>query len=480
MDGEVLWSKCKETVIVLLWFLIFYSILPLTAAGYKNYNVVWEHDFGVNIDGLAVAEGKVFVTTHGADLYCLDERDGKTLWKYNFGAYSEGGFLTEPIYADGLVFVGFRGSRLAAFDAEKGTLLWKFDPNASSSFASKTPPYFWVANGKVFTSGDGFYAVNAKDGKLLWKYADYYTGPWSRPTYVRGVCVEGERVFATGAELVDGEWIDYIYRLNPDDGSILWKTQDSMGNASIVGNEGFLNIYDYYRSQGIVCLNETDGSELWNYTISGRIFQPTIANGLVLFGASDGNFYALNVTDGSLKWKFEKGCKNPKGKFDFAAAKTAHGQVFMGWVDAQMELGESVSGEYYKYEGCVYALNLSDGLPNWAINISNTAWGGSTIRTQSILFNVENRTLYVTTYADIYSLNAEKGTIQWMLHFDYWVLPPIPAYNKLFAAADLKIIAFGEAKPTQTKVSLSLLLIGAIVLVGIGAAAIVVVVRRFL
>ena len=112
----------------------------------------------------------------------------------------------------------------------------------SSSFASKTPPYFWVSNGKVFTGGDGFYAVNAVDGELLWKYEDYYTGPWSRPTYVRGVYMEGERVFATGTELVDGEWINYVYRLNPNDGSILWKTQDSMGNASIIGNEGFLNI----------------------------------------------------------------------------------------------------------------------------------------------------------------------------------------------------------------------------------------------
>jgi outer membrane protein assembly factor BamB len=456
-------------VISLLCFLI--AILPIVAA--DETVEIWKREFGTNIVGFAVADGRVFVTTHAADLYCLNERDGKTLWTYNFGAYSEGGFLTEPIYADGRVFVGFRGSRLAAFDAEKGTLLWKFEPNVSSSFASKTPPYFWVTNGKVYTSGDGFYAINATDGKLLWKYEDYYTGPWSRPTYVRGACVEGERVFATGTELVDKEWIDCIYRLNPDDGSVMWKTQDSMGNASIVGSEGFLNIYDYYRSQGIVCLNETDGSELWNYSASGRIFQPTMANGLVLFGASDGNFYALNVTDGSLKWKYETGYKNPKGKFDFAAAKTANGQVFVGWVDAQMGLGESVFDEYYKYEGYVYALNFSNGLSNWAINISNTARGGSTIETQSILFNIENRTLYVTTYADIYSLNAEKGTIHWMLHFDYWVLPPIYAYNKLFVAADLKVLAYGEMKQPKTTLPFSPLITGAIIGTGTGTAVIV-------
>ena len=68
---------------------------------------------------MTVVDGKVFVTTHAADLYCLSEKDGKTLWKYNFAAYSGGGFLTEPIYVDGRVFVGFRGSRLAAFDAER-------------------------------------------------------------------------------------------------------------------------------------------------------------------------------------------------------------------------------------------------------------------------------------------------------------------------------------------------------------------------
>ena len=73
----MLWSKRKETVIVLLWFLIFYSILFLAVAGYKSDNMVWEKDFGVNIDGLAVADGKVFVTTHAAELYCLNEKMAK-------------------------------------------------------------------------------------------------------------------------------------------------------------------------------------------------------------------------------------------------------------------------------------------------------------------------------------------------------------------------------------------------------------------
>jgi hypothetical protein len=53
------------------------------------------------------------------------------------------------------------------------------------------------------------------------------------------------------------------------------------------------------------------------------------------------------------------------------------------------------------------------------------------------------------------------------------VLPPIYAYNKLFVAADLKVLAYGEMKQPKTTLPLSLLIIGAIIGTGTGTAVIV-------
>ncbi|MGB9854518.1 MAG: PQQ-binding-like beta-propeller repeat protein [Candidatus Bathyarchaeales archaeon] len=62
-------------MISLLCFLI--ATLPIVGA--DETVEIWKREFRINIVGLAVADSKLFVTTNAADLYCLDEKDGKTL-----------------------------------------------------------------------------------------------------------------------------------------------------------------------------------------------------------------------------------------------------------------------------------------------------------------------------------------------------------------------------------------------------------------
>ena len=55
----------------------------------------------------------------------------------------------------------------------------------------------------------------------------------------------------------------------------------------------------------IYALDAGTGKELWNYTTGGRVdSSPTLYKGMVIFGCSDGNLYALRMKDGKLAWKF--------------------------------------------------------------------------------------------------------------------------------------------------------------------------------
>ncbi|MHC4354513.1 MAG: outer membrane protein assembly factor BamB family protein, partial [Planctomycetota bacterium] len=55
----------------------------------------------------------------------------------------------------------------------------------------------------------------------------------------------------------------------------------------------------------VFCLDSETGKSLWHYTTSGRIDSaPTLDDGLVLFGSTDGWVYCLRATDGQLAWRF--------------------------------------------------------------------------------------------------------------------------------------------------------------------------------
>jgi len=58
-------------------------------------------------------------------------------------------------------------------------------------------------------------------------------------------------------------------------------------------------------SRDVVCLDAADGREQWRHMPSGRLdTPPTICNGRVVFGCSDGYVTCLRATDGALMWRF--------------------------------------------------------------------------------------------------------------------------------------------------------------------------------
>lgn len=216
--------------------------------------------------------------------------------------------VTTPIPASTThtIYVG-SGGNLYAFNAQNGAALWCKQVRITGAFpcpgSCPAPPFMFfgepaVADGVVYVCAAGFggytYAFRAKDGSLLWR--------------AKSDCAVDSMPFADYAvPLIDhGVVYSGSYALRAQDGTVLWSTHAGGGYISLqVLVDGVLYAND---EESIYALNASDGSVRWQYTApdksppGGRLL---VADNRVYFGTLDpGNaLYALDATNGSLLWK---------------------------------------------------------------------------------------------------------------------------------------------------------------------------------
>ena len=109
-----------------------------------------------------VSNGKVVFTSWDGDVCCLDEDDGKIIWKYNMGGIIGAGneIFMHPCIAYGKVFVPGSDFKLYALDENTGNIVWVHsEPHVSGAWDS-----IMASNEKVFW---GTIAFNQTDGNII-------------------------------------------------------------------------------------------------------------------------------------------------------------------------------------------------------------------------------------------------------------------------------------------------------------------------
>ncbi|MCQ2334435.1 MAG: PQQ-binding-like beta-propeller repeat protein [Paludibacteraceae bacterium] len=140
------------------------------------------------------------------------------------------------------------------------------------------------------------------DGKLLWQQ---HVGSRinSTPVVADGIVVFG----STAGEIV---------ALRENDGSFVWRVQTGHGAVmgcpiltTISGKQSVLIGGNHH----FYALELATGAAIWTTEIAGYcVSRPCIYDNKVYFGAWGCYFYALNVQDGSLVWKWFNGSSNDK------------------------------------------------------------------------------------------------------------------------------------------------------------------------
>lgn len=275
------------------------------------------------------ANATTYVGSSNGNLYAVDATTGILKWKFQTGNKS----LSSPCIYNGIVYAGTSKSYLYAIDAATGVLKLKFmDFSGDYSYPS-------VHNGMVyFTVNDYYigtylYAIDTTGGEIRW--ATSSNGGIGTPTIINEILYCGNSSGVAALNALTGKYIwtvyggltfdnpavvnntiftrsegDIIKSINTITRTTNWEYRDdiSSSNGPTVGDDavfaGSIN--------GLYAVNIKDGSLRWkfpDYPRPGSFSSPIVANGLVFSGAANNNtFYAINANTGKVAWSTNDIC----------------------------------------------------------------------------------------------------------------------------------------------------------------------------
>ncbi len=272
--------------------------------------------------------GVLYLPAEDSYLYALNP-DGSVLWQFKINDW---GTDSPALAEDGTIYIGSLDNYLYAINPN-GTLKWRF--NAQDNIIQSSPTI--GADGTVYFGicGPGYdigrvYAVNP-DGTEKWHQdvGDY--------VYSTAAIGEDGTVYITSND-------QYLYALDPDDGSVIWKYRTGAGGPSI-GDDGTIYVpsHDHY----LYAVNP-DGTLQWKTEIgTGSSDTPAIGeDGTIYIGEL--YFYAVNP-NGTIKWIYEGW-----DKYDYQVTSSAYAISADGLVYFVATNGSGRGGD-------LFALNCDDG-----------------------------------------------------------------------------------------------------------------------
>jgi outer membrane protein assembly factor BamB len=434
----VLLSVCL--IVIVIGSFIWYVATPKYATP-DGGSIVWQKDMAHFKSGFAVADGKVFLTDNG-NLYCFSASSGKSIWNatFTYGSYSG----TQVTVYEGKVYASMGSLTVGRFNEDTGQMEMQYKAPPTHTNDYKFTPSFFLADGKVFITYPGTAVYDAATGQLLWSDSRDLVA-----NNVTSSLPESDFAYIVHS--------DSTSRIDPNSGKVIW-TFPGYGGSMLLSQEqvvlwNFATKFSYPQTEHIiVCLDINTGQELWRFDPKTPVFQPTVYDGLLLFGAQDGNFYALNMTNGSLSWKAyidDSGLIQNYNNYQSLPQQPSYVSLTASkpLIDSQNQriLWSIFSGNVYNTinepsinSGVVMSLNLQNGDKEWYTPFNNSLIYQVYGQSMALL----NNELFVTGSDAVYCLKASTGSVLWERSFDHYVFNPILADNKVFVVADAYIIAY--------------------------------------
>lgn len=238
----------------------------IVAMDTRNGSVRWKYPLRASVkNSLAIAQDLVFAQDIYGYLYALDIHTGKLAWEKKLNVARVPGLNDGLAASADKVFAG-SGKGLAAFDARTGKLLWGKSENGIRNRASSPAMY---DGAMYFLSLNSLFILSEKTGRVLTrKELPYSVDVTSTP-----LVTKGEIIFGTATEglvALDRETLEEKWKLRT-------------GKALI-----YTAPYVNEEAAQIEC-------------------SPVLTGDVVIVGASDGVFYAVDRRNGTLLWRHQTG-----------------------------------------------------------------------------------------------------------------------------------------------------------------------------
>jgi outer membrane protein assembly factor BamB len=243
---------------------------------------------GENVpSGLALGDGRLYVTAQEGMLYALDAATGAERWRYDTGGTgSKRRITSSPVVAGRMVLFGADDNSLRALSTTDGRLLWRFETKAQV-FGSPAVD----AEAAYVASADGsLYAVSLDSGALRWQYAAGGALHVSPTVAEQAVYVgaQDSRLYAVGAAI----------------GQPLWSFLTA-GKVESVPTASATRVYVGSGDSRLYALDRQTGGLAWYYSTGDAIYSRPLLAGSVVYVASMGQVLsALSAADGKLLWEY--------------------------------------------------------------------------------------------------------------------------------------------------------------------------------
>jgi outer membrane protein assembly factor BamB len=422
---------------------LYESGLPATSFPTPVSNLpshLWQVDIGHQVTDAAFDNGKVFVIDNFGAMFAFDAQTGESFWNTSVGGY--GGNTIETY--EGYLYVSSASSLVKKLDESTGKLELQFKAPAEPDQEARAIPSFFVADGRVFASFSGIAVYNATTGELFW-----------RSSYTEGLVLGNASAFAPPSSFV---YIDSMSRINPNNGSVMWHIPGFSETALVLEDRVVFWNYNGNGTYGetghtILCVNASSSGVLWNFDAGTSVFEPTFYNDLLLFGASDGNLYALHLADGTLAWKTRVDTEEIMSGKNLPAESKYYSEPAVSpvlvdsqtntvtWAFAVTQSGVNGIEGNDLYVGVLCSLDLSSGHTVWNSQIVRNGSVSTGLSYTPILSLVSvGPKLYLSAAKDLWALNLSTGFVQGMRHFDFGSPSLVTGYSELFVTEDVYIM----------------------------------------
>ena len=223
----------------------------------------------------------LYIGSFNGNFYAINAISGKLIWKFKTIGdryFPKGEIQKAALVTEDAVYFGSRDYNLYALNKKTGVGFWNMKENGSWIIA--TP--FEKDNKLFFGTSDthAFYALNNFYGEQKWKAAiplRSYDTPASFDTLIIAGCFNG-----------------YLYGFGESTGKIEWVFQTDGSKKS------YAAVYDstgHFRKDFTMYGDDSTSrvGEEKVMSLGGILSSPIIKNGVVYFGSTDGNLYAVEI-----------------------------------------------------------------------------------------------------------------------------------------------------------------------------------------
>ncbi|VGO19585.1 outer membrane protein assembly factor BamB family protein [Pontiella sulfatireligans] len=363
------------------------KLYALNLNGVQRIKWIFEADDAIRCTP-AVSQGIVVMATTSGELLGIDRFSGIRLWSVRLNKGNSRAFhlFSDPVIQGGNVFIGSATKELYCVELKTGKLLWKTEADdwvRAKPFVLGDRVYVATLSGRVHC-----FQYNETSARLLWtKEVGEYQIFADLSGTEKGVLVSSSDLFLYSLNPITGrlQWKHSLLECSYEDGKriiadVLAGGGDFQSPPTVSRGKVFVGT----PSRFVFALDAETGKEIWRFETSGQVSAaPGVQNGRVYFGQQGGNdeMYCVDEDTGKPIWTSNPG-------WVWVTSMPDDDKVFTGTVDGRIialnakngkEIWEHlVGGGVYpspavddekvytgSWDGAYYALNKKTGIPEW-------------------------------------------------------------------------------------------------------------------